>query len=724
MSKPLFRVVSALALAAFLLPCAVSVCAAGYAAFDVYVVPATMRVPRDKDVRWDVNWAGPCPWPAEKMLQCPETRAKKITLFAACREWEPFQVVLRAAGGPVRNINATVTDLKGPEGHILSADRITLFREYYLYVLQPGAGHWFPRIEYPDPLLPFQDPFSKTQQWYGVPFNNTRIGTAGKPYRKDCAAGPANLFTAGAYTGQGDRRYVAQIDTAGNAGQGATFRWSDSWQAGLDAEASTVVSATNAHQRGVERWNAAKVAIPAFGADGKTALIPLNYGVAVRFAAGVKKSGKLDFEREHTFHFNAYEAMNEVIWGDVFVPADTVPGCYKGALTVTADGRKPVILPIELTVWNFTLPLTNSVVTAFNTGGGWPVELLLHNHRIDVQRVGGARINVDKFLAGDSNAVNWSTFDREVEKRLSGAAYPDGRPMNMFGLGYPIGAEGWNWDYWVKKNVSNVVLYARAEARHLKEKGWFDRVYKYCQDEPSPEGMVNIARDIREYLKADPDWNGKFMAVTSPNNYTSEMGPLINIWCPKFHWDIKPEALDFMRKHGQKMWCYVACSPYPPVPHYGIDTLRGYEPRLIKWASWELEARGFLYWMMYQATAQPNQWTTAMSLYGANGDGNFIYPGKRADASLPLRSVGGPLPGFRLKQIREGLEDWEYLIMHEHLQGREATMALAREVYRSPGGAYGQPVAPADLDKAWTQDANKIYEIRAKLAAGILSGRK
>ncbi len=711
-------------IAALLLLGAMPSRAADSATFDVYAVPATMRVPRDKDVRWDSNWAEPCPWPAEKMFKRPETTARKIALCAARREWEPFQIVVRAVGGPIRNINATVTDLQGPGGHVLSAERITLFREYYLYVLQPGAGHWFPRIEYPDPLLPFQDPFSPTRQCYGAPFDNTRIGTAGKPYRKDCTAGPANMFTAGAYTGHGDRRYVAQIDTAGDAGQGATFRWSDSWHAGLDAEASAVVSVTNARQRGVERWNAEKIAIPAFDAAGKTASIPLNDGVAVCFAAGGKKAGQLDFEREHTFHFNTYESMNEVIWGDVFVPADTAPGSYTGALSVTAEGRKPVRLPIELTVWDFELPLTSSVVTAFNSGGGWPVELLLHNHRIDVQRVGGARINVDKLLAGESNAVDWSAFDREAEKRLSGAAYPDGRPMNMFSLGYPIGAEEYNWNYWVKKNVSNVAFYARAESQHLKEKGWFDRVYKYCQDEPAPVEMVNIARDIREYLKVDPDWNGKFMAVTSPNNYNSVMGPLINIWCPKFHWDIKPEALEFMRQHGQKMWCYVANSPHAPVPSYAIDTVRGYEPRIIKWASWELDARGFLYWMMYQATAQPNQWTTAMSLYGANGDGNFVYPGKRADASLPLRPVDGPLPGFRLKQIREGLEDWEYLIMHERLQGRDATMALAREVYRSPGGAYGQPVAPADLDKAWTQDENKIYEIRAKLAAGILAGRK
>ncbi len=719
--KTMLQAVIAIALAGLLGPTAA---VAAEPALEVYAVPATMRVPRSQDVRWDVHWAGPCPWPADKMLARPEARDRKITLFAARREWEPFQVVVRACGAPVSNISASVTDLKGPGGSILPASGIALFREHYLYVLQPSAGHWYPRIECPDPLLPFQDPYSATQRCYGAPFDNPRIGAAGKPYRKDAAAGPASLFTAGAYTGKGDRRYVVQIDTAGNAGQGATFRWSDTWRAGLDAEASPAGPATNPAARGVERWNAAKLAIPAFGSNGWTAPIPLNDGVAIRFSEGKKAAGKQDFERDHTFHFNAYEAMNEVIWGDLFVPADAAPGLYRGALTVTAAGQKPATLPIELTVWDFALPQTSSVVTAFNAGGGWPVELMLHNHRLDVQRVGGPGYNLDKFLAGDETAVNWSAFDREAEKRLTGAAYPDGRPMNRFSLGYPVGAEAWNWDYWARGNLSNVIRYARAEAKHLKEKGWFDRVYKYCHDEPYSNDMVRIARDIREYLKADPDWNGKFMAVSSPNNYTSEMGPLINIWCPKFHWGIKPEALEFLRQHNQKLWCYVANSPHPPIPSYGLDSLRGYEPRLIKWAAWQMGAEGFLYWMMYEALLHPNPWVTAMSLYGANGDGNFIYPGKRADAALPLRPVDGPLPGFRLKQIREGMEDWEYLILHERLRGREATLALAREVYRSPGGAYGQPVAPADLDKSWTQDENKIYEIRAKLAAGILAGKK
>ncbi len=688
-------------------------------ALDVYAVPATMRVPRSEDVRWDSDWAGPCPWPEEKLRVAPDVRMDRIELQAARREWESFQLVLRAEGAPVSNINVTISDLTGPEGARIAAEDIALFREYYVYVLQPDAGHWFPRIEYPDPLLPFTDPASPDAEPYGAPFDNTRIGTAGKPYRKQTAAGPAGLLSDGAYTGHGNRRYVIQIDTGGNAGEGATFRWSDSWLYGLDADASTVVP-EGERRRGVRRWNAETVPIPAFGADGKTDGIPLNDGVAVRFTSGQKKGNALDFVKDHTFHFNTYEAMNEVVWGDIFVPADATPGRYSGTVTVTADSKPAGSLPITLTVWPFELPLTNSMVTAFHSGGGWPAELMLHNHKIDMQNIGRPGITIDKFLAGDDSAVDWTRFDQEVGRRLSGAAYPDGRPANKFNLGYPVGAEGWNWSHWVKGDTNHVARYARTEAQHMKEKGWFDRVYKYCHDEPYPEDMVRIARDIRIYQKTDPDWDGKFMAVSSPNNYTSEMGPLIDIWCFKFHWNIKPEAWDFMREHGQKVWSYVCNSPRSPIPSYSIDSLRGYEPRVIKWASWKLGAEGFLHWMMYMGTKYPNPWMTPMTDYASNGDGSFIYTGNRADGSLPLRNIKGPLPGFRLKQIREGLEDWEYLVLHEKAHGREATMALADEIYRAPGGAYGQPVPPADLDKAWTQDCRKLYEIRERLAEGIM----
>ena len=54
-------------------------------------------------------------------------------------------------------------------------------------------------------------------------------------------------------------------------------------------------------------------------------------------------------------------------WVDLHVPADTPPGDYRGAYRLTAEGGKSLEVPVLLTVWDFTLPQTPTLVTAFGS---------------------------------------------------------------------------------------------------------------------------------------------------------------------------------------------------------------------------------------------------------------------------------------------------------------------------------------------------------------------
>ena len=53
-------------------------------------------------------------------------------------------------------------------------------------------------------------------------------------------------------------------------------------------------------------------------------------------------------------------SRNQSLWIEVYTPRDLPPGFYDGAVTVTADGRA-TRLPVELQVFDFTLPDTNSL---------------------------------------------------------------------------------------------------------------------------------------------------------------------------------------------------------------------------------------------------------------------------------------------------------------------------------------------------------------------------
>ena len=63
--------------------------------------------------------------------------------------------------------------------------------------------------------------------------------------------------------------------------------------------------------------------------------------------------------------FTVSKAQNQPVWIDVSVPAEAVPGTYRGTVTVQAEDQDVKTGTIELTVWRFALPETPHSRTAF-----------------------------------------------------------------------------------------------------------------------------------------------------------------------------------------------------------------------------------------------------------------------------------------------------------------------------------------------------------------------
>jgi hypothetical protein len=66
--------------------------------------------------------------------------------------------------------------------------------------------------------------------------------------------------------------------------------------------------------------------------------------------------------------FDVEPDSNQPIWVDVLAPRDAAPGEYTGAITISAEGIRPRRVPIQLTVWDFTLSDTPSMRTYFGNG--------------------------------------------------------------------------------------------------------------------------------------------------------------------------------------------------------------------------------------------------------------------------------------------------------------------------------------------------------------------
>lgn len=103
----------------------------------------------------------------------------------------------------------------------------------------------------------------------------------------------------------------------------------------------------------------------------------------------------------------------------------------------------------------------------------------------------------------------------------------------------------------------------------------------------------------------------------------------------------------------------------------------------------------------------PTAWTDQSSFDG-NGDGTLFYPGTPA-------MIGGehdiPVESMRLKRIRDGREDFEYLTM----LGRRGEEAEARRIARELLPAmYLADVPESDLSAARVELARRIQAAALK----------
>jgi hypothetical protein len=125
--------------------------------------------------------------------------------------------------------------------------------------------------------------------------------------------------------------------------------------------------------------------------------------------------------------------------------------------------------------------------------------------------------------------------------------------------------------------------------------------------------------------------------------------------------------------------------------------------RAMEWISFENRVSGELYWETTQAF-QADPWKSQWDFSG-NGDGTLFYPGTPS-------KIGGssqiPVASIRLKMIREGMEDYEYLKLLTDL----GDGALAREIAAGLfPHAYQTEASPTALMAARERIAKRILEL-------------
>jgi len=374
-------------------------------------------------------------------------------------------------------------------------------------------------------------------------------------------------------------------------------------------------------------------------------------------------------------------------WVDIYVPAAAKAGIYKGAAVLDFEDRDPVSVPIELEVWDFTVPRERSIGTLWsllgNSGHGALYERFvkeLHRHRLDAY---GARVAPSvEVRDGKLLEVDWDRYDRVARRFIDGSLFEDGVPMKQLAVspwyGHQDVPREVNWYYASRGREADDALadlfseYLRRFRTHLMDLGGLDSVWYYTDDEPG--NYINILccwNYVASHLKkAIPEMRRHITSVQL--DYCEGH---ISMYDVNPDWMYKMRRTGFQalrRKYGDKFYMYNGFS-YVPTP--------ALSQRMLGCYAWNSDADGWLCWASCFGWSR-DPWSL---LHAWSGDGTFLYPG--SPEAVGTRDYI-PCPNIELKLTRETMEDYEYLKLAEAAVGREKVEEVTGWVATTVRGPY------------------------------------
>ena len=367
------------------------------------------------------------------------------------------------------------------------------------------------------------------------------------------------------------------------------------------------------------------------------------------------------------FPFDVAKGESQPVWIEVHVPREIPAGVYRGTIEIAAEGGAERTLALAVEVAGVTLPETWRFRNLLSWHEDWAKKFYQERwndalHEKFIQFLLDRRINVISMYGNEAYATteNLIRFARRGQNVLMLASqHPEARVKKSKAAGL--------------RNRLDSMIPA------MKEAGVLDRCIVYGWDERGPDWYDEI-RYGAEMLLNDYGGMPLLSAGTDPTCGTdSALAGLPNIWfCPTMQ-TYDPDLAARARANGNKVWWYeVWWIIEDPL-------IRG---RLIPWQSYKVGAEGFLFWCLNRFVGNDKPvfdpenpkirtgWNPALDGGYENSTAMYIYPGK-----------DGPISSLRLENFRDGIEDYELLMLARDLlatlENREATDPAVVESLRN-----------------------------------------
>ncbi|MGV8090601.1 MAG: glycoside hydrolase domain-containing protein [Mangrovibacterium sp.] len=298
---------------------------------------------------------------------------------------------------------------------------------------------------------------------------------------------------------------------------------------------------------------------------------------------------------------------------------------------------------------------------------------------------------------------DFSEFDRAARKYLDEYGFtgfrvkiPELRPGPFIGrkTGWFSGFVNGTDEY--RKLISQ---YLGQFQDHLEANGWLGKEYLYWIDEPKHGDYAFVREGMKTIREAAP----KLTRFITENNPGPEIMDVTDVGCPVLAKFDPAKSREWIAK-GRQMWSYLMTWPKAPHLNLFIDS-DAINMRMWLWMSYRYGLTGILVWNSNVWNAEgcsppgvlQNIWEDPMTYmdghntpigaaaeYG-NGDGMFFYPPNRDPNNDKTPYLTGPVPSLRLEILREGLDDYDYMVMLEKciqnaLPGQQGLVRKAKQL--------------------------------------------
>jgi hypothetical protein len=371
---------------------------------------------------------------------------------------------------------------------------------------------------------------------------------------------------------------------------------------------------------------------------------------------------------------NMKKGQYQAVWLTIHIPESIPPGTYRGNITVASAGGERMI-PLNLTIYPFQMPADRhlKITEWYSTrhferfhgisdpfSDEWFAMLKIYaenmvQHRQNIFQVPMNTIRIERQEDGSLD-FNFSRFDQiaNIFWETGKMDYLETGELARFGEKAWFDTEILWKDFTVfdlKKEVEITLpgeevipSLLPAFENHLRSKGWLYKTLFHVKDEPTLRNVPAWKEKsslIRQYA---PDLV-RIDAIESTYLFDE-----LEIAVPKL--DLLAgwfEVYNEAAREGTEMWFYtVGIYQGPRFPNKTID-MPLIDSRIMHWLNYRFDLEGYLHWGWNQWTDNPFQ-ETGMHI----GDGWHVYPAKH-----------GVLNSLRWEQMRNGIQDYEYLWLLE-----------------------------------------------------------